>query len=98
MEKSSPCHTPASGLRRTAACRQHADGKVLAVPYSGFGWPDDGAVALAVGQALQPADPGEQGLEAGPHQIGQRRVAGAWRRAGSAAVDDLPGDSDDYRA
>ncbi len=56
---------------------------------------------MAVGNVLEAVDPGEQGLEAGPDEVGQHRVARARQRAGragTAARDDLPGDADDHRS
>lgn len=36
-----------------------SDSEVLAVPYPGFGRPDGGGGAVAIGQCFQPGDPGE---------------------------------------
>lgn len=70
------------GRRRRRHCRRPgiaSDREVLAVPYPGFGWPDDSCCLRAAAEGLQPGHPGEQRIEAGSHEIGQppiKRAAG----------------------
>lgn len=88
------------GRRRRRHCRRPgiaSDREVLAVPYPGFGWPDDSCCLRAAAEGLQPGHPGEQRIEAGSHEIGQppiKRAAGT----GLALADDLPGHPDHHRA
>src|SRR5271170_7546036 len=76
-----------------------SDGEVLAVPYSGFGWPDHPAGLLTVVcawfQTFQPGHPGQQGLQADTHEIRHYRIVLA---GGRVAADDLSGHPDDRSA
>src|SRR5271166_2961359 len=84
----------------TRAPTPTSDGKVLAVPNAGFRRPDDPFLGRAVLRArrralgLQPSHPGQQGLQADAHQVGQPRFVLA---GGVRAADDLTGNPDDHR-